>query len=316
LTIVFLVVMLSHIVKSGETALFDCIVSAMAMLFAALGYAQALCTAQKANPQLNPVGKVFHILDSKLENEANPLEITQRIRGGVRGKLEFRNIYFYYPTRPEVQVFGGLQRAEGLHMMVEGGETIGLVGRSGCGKSTIMKLLLRLYSPQRGQIFLDKRDITSLDIKWYRSQFSYLSSGSILFGDTIRNNILYGLPSATEEEVVAAATTVNAHGFIEEFETKYETRLSGIALSRVQYLKILLARTVIRDAPILLLDDLTKGLDPENEKEVRSALDAFRLTRNRTTLLVDQRYLSFKGLHKAALIDKGGFAKYCTLPEA
>jgi ATP-binding cassette subfamily B protein len=160
------------------------------------------------------------------------------------------------------------------------------VGPSGIGKSTILSLMLRLYDPRQGRVLIDERDIRDYALASLRSQISIVLQDSVLFAASVHDNIVYGCPGASPEEVEAAARLANAHDFIEAMPQGYEGIVGerGVTLSGGQRQRIAIARAAIRKAPILLLDEPTTGLDEENQRMVLEALD--RLAQGRTTLLV------------------------------
>uniref|UniRef100_A0A915MEI2 P-loop containing nucleoside triphosphate hydrolase protein n=1 Tax=Meloidogyne javanica TaxID=6303 RepID=A0A915MEI2_MELJA len=187
------------------------------------------------------------------------------VRQNVKGHIQLRNVYFSYPSRPGVPVL------RGLSLDVQSGQTVALVGFSGCGKSTIMALLERYYSPIRGSILLDGIPIEDMNIHKLRSQVCIVSQEPILFDCSIRDNILYGLPDQkkiSHEKIVNACTSANAHNFIIGLPDGYDTRVGekGIQLSGGQKQRIAIARALIRDPAVLLLDEATSALDTENEK--------------------------------------------------
>ncbi|NXM07534.1 MDR2 protein, partial [Tyrannus savana] len=177
------------------------------------------------------------------------------------GNIEFRNIHFVYPTRPEVPVL------QGLSVKVNKGQTLALVGSSGCGKSTSIQLLERFYDPVEGQVV--KTDL-SLHIQWLRSRLGLVSQEPILFDCSIAENISYGDNSrvVSQEEIEAAAKAANIHAFIEKLPEKYNTRVGdkGTQLSGGQKQRIAIARALVRNPAVLLLDEATSALDTESEK--------------------------------------------------
>ena len=195
-----------------------------------------------------------------------------------RGAVRFERVSFgYEPERPVLQ---------DISFEVRSGQRVALAGISGSGKSTLASLLLRLYDPDHGQVGIDGRDIHSYTLASLRSQISVILQDSVLFAASVRDNIAYAAPDATEEEIEAAARLANAHEFIEALPQGYDTVLGerGVTLSGGQRQRIAIARAAIRRAPILILDEPTTGLDEENRRAVVEALE--RLAEGRTTFLI------------------------------
>uniref|UniRef100_A0A914M010 ABC-type xenobiotic transporter n=1 Tax=Meloidogyne incognita TaxID=6306 RepID=A0A914M010_MELIC len=224
------------------------------------------------------------------------------VRQNVKGHIQLRNVNFSYPSRPGVPVLLGLS------LDVQSGQTVALVGFSGCGKSTIMALLERYYSPIRGSILLDGIPIEDMNIHKLRSQVCIVSQEPILFDCSIRDNILYGLPDQkkiSHEKIVNACTSANAHNFIIGLPDGYDTRVGekGIQLSGGQKQRIAIARALIRDPAVLLLDEATSALDTENEKVVQKALETAR--EGRTCLIIAHRLSTVQNSDVIAVIDEG-----------
>jgi ATP-binding cassette, subfamily B, bacterial MsbA len=222
--------------------------------------------------------RVFAMLDSKPEivdrREAVPLAI----RGGA---IALQDVTFTY---------GGEAAAlDRLDLDIPAGATVALVGPSGAGKSTIFNLILRFFDPDSGEVRIDGQDLRDVTLSSLRSAIAMVSQDSLLFDDTIRANILYGRPAASEEEVVAAATSAHADNFIRELPRGYDTPAGprGVRLSGGQRQRILIARAMLRNAPILLLDEATSALDNESERIVQAALQ--QLKRGRTTVVIAHR---------------------------
>lgn len=194
------------------------------------------------------------------------------------GEIRFEHVTLAYSGRPEVLI--------DLNLRIRPGQTVALVGESGAGKSTIAGLLLRLYDPDQGRVLIDGTDIRELTLDSVRGQIGIVLQDSVLFATTIRENIGYGAPAATDRDVEAAARVANAHNFITALPDGYDTVVGerGVTLSGGERQRIAIARAAIRRAPIIILDEPTRGLDPENEWEVLEALR--RLAAARTTLHV------------------------------
>ena len=216
---------------------------------------------------------------------------------GLRGEIVFRDVSFDYGDGRDV--------LRNVSFAVAPGQRLALVGVSGAGKSTIVSLILRLYEPQRGAILIDGRDIRQYRRASLRRHIGLVLQQSILFGATIRENIAYGKPRATSQEIEAAARAANADEFIRELEHGYDTVIGerGATLSGGQRQRIAIARALIRDAPILILDEPMTGLDGESEGKVREALD--RLTAGKTSVIVTHDLQSVADADQVLVLDGG-----------
>jgi len=222
-----------------------------------------------------------------------------RTLDSVRGEIDFEDVEFSYPTRPDIKVL------KGLTFSAKPKQTVALVGESGCGKSTTVSLLERLYLPSAGKIKLDGVPIDELEIEWLRSQIGLVSQEPTLFATTIYENIRYGKPDATKEEIEAAAKMANAHNFICSFPQGYDTPVGekGATLSGGQKQRIAIARALVRNPKILLLDEATSALDSESEKIVQDALD--RAREGRTTIVIAHRLSTIRNADLIVVIDEG-----------
>ncbi|KAI3765918.1 hypothetical protein L2E82_15964 [Cichorium intybus] len=203
----------------------------------------------------------------------------------VKGALEFKDIDFAYPSRPESLVL------KKFNLKVKACQTVGLVGQSGSGKSTVVNLLERFYDPIEGEILLDGINIKLLQLKWLRSQMGLVSQEPILFATSINDNILFGKEGATKEEIIEAAKKANAHNFIMQLPNGYDTPVGelGTQMSGGQKQRISIARALLRQPKILLLDEATSSLDSHSEKAVQEALNCASI--GRTTIVI-AHYLS------------------------
>jgi ATP-binding cassette subfamily B protein len=214
-----------------------------------------------------------------------------------RGKIEFREVDFgYRPDEPVLRRFS---------MTAEPGETTALVGPSGAGKSTITALLERFYEPQSGAILIDGQDIAKVSRHSLRDQIAYVSQEVFLFSGTVRDNIAFGHPGATESDIVAAAKAAHAHDFIMGFGSGYETQVGehGAQLSGGQRARISIARAFLKNSPILLLDEPTAALDSESEVMVQRAIDALKVSR--TTLVIAHRLQTVLAASRILVIEHG-----------
>nr|XP_020462921.1 multidrug resistance protein 1-like [Monopterus albus]XP_020462922.1 multidrug resistance protein 1-like [Monopterus albus] len=217
----------------------------------------------------------------------------------IKGNIEFKNIHFSYPSRPDVKILNN------LCLNVKSGQTIALVGSSGCGKSTTIQLLQRFYDPQEGSVSIDGHDIRSLNIRYLREMIGVVSQEPILFATTIAENIRYGRPDVTQEEIEQAAKEANAYDFIMNLPDKFETLVGdrGTQMSGGQKQRIAIARALVRNPKILLLDEATSALDAESETIVQTALDKVRL--GRTTIVVAHRLSTIRNADVIAGFQNG-----------
>jgi ABC-type multidrug transport system fused ATPase/permease subunit len=227
-------------------------------------------------------------LDEKLNNKER-----------MNGEIEFQDVEFAYPSRKEIQVL------KGISFTASKGQQIAIVGGSGGGKSTIASMVMRFYNADKGTILIDGKSIMDYDLNYLRSQIAYVPQDVILFGGTIYENILYGKPNATREEVVMAAKKANALQFIESFPEQFETLVGerGIQLSGGQKQRIAIARAVIKNPAILVLDEATSALDSESELLVQEALDD--LMQNRTSIVIAHRLSTIRNADQIIVLSKG-----------
>ncbi|XP_059662526.1 putative multidrug resistance protein [Cornus florida] len=217
----------------------------------------------------------------------------------VRGELEFKGIYFSYPSRPDTPIL------QALNLRIPAAKTVGLVGGSGSGKSTIISLLQRFYDPIEGEILLDGYKIKKLHLKWLRSQMGLVNQEPILFATSIKENILFGKEGASEEDLEGAAKAANAHDFISKLPDGYETQVGqfGVQLSGGQKQRIAIARALIRDPKILLLDEATSALDAVSERTVQEAIDQASV--GRTTIVIAHRLSTIRMANLIVVLQSG-----------
>ncbi|KAI3779479.1 hypothetical protein L2E82_09200 [Cichorium intybus] len=217
----------------------------------------------------------------------------------VMGRIEFRNVEFSYPSRPDTPIL------QGLDLKIKAGKTIGLVGGSGSGKSTIISLLERFYDPIKGDILLDGHRIKGLQLKWLRSQMGLVNQEPVLFATSIKENMLFGKEGVSTEFVELAAKAANAHDFIVNLTNGYETQVGqfGIQLSGGQKQRIAIARALLKEPKILLLDEATSALDTECERVVQEALDQASV--GRTTIIVAHRLKTIRKADKIVVLESG-----------
>lgn len=242
-------------------------------------------------------GRLAELLsaESTIKAPPQPVALPERVQGEIR----FDNVTFHYPTKKDAAAL------EGFDLTVKPGETLALVGPSGAGKTTVLQLLLRFYDPQAGRITIDGTDIAATEPTDFRRHLSLVPQDTIIFADTVAENIRYGRLNATDDEVRAAAEAAAARGFIERSSEGYETFLGerGTRLSGGQRQRIAIARAILRDAPILLLDEATSALDAESELKVQQALE--HLMEGRTTLVIAHRLATVKKADRIIVLDEG-----------
>jgi len=239
--------------------------------------------------------RVFELLDHQRNLEIEGGEAV----GNVTGSLHFDRVSFSYPTRPDVTVLHEFELA------LVPGEIVALVGPSGAGKSTVASLLPRFYDPTHGKITLDGTDLKQFNTRSLRQKIGAVMQEPMLFADSIAENIRYGRPDASDEEVRRAAHDANATSFIEKFPDSYETLVGerGIRLSGGQKQRIAVARAVLKDPRILILDEATSALDAESEHLVYEALD--RLMQGRTTIVIAHRLSTVRSADRVVVLDQG-----------
>ncbi|XP_052792991.1 ATP-dependent translocase ABCB1-like isoform X1 [Mya arenaria] len=215
------------------------------------------------------------------------------------GTIRLTNVHFNYPSRPDVKVL------RGVDLEICRGQTVALVGASGCGKSTIVQLLQRFYDPEQGSIFVDGVNVKDLNLKWLREHIGIVSQEPVLFGNTIGENIRFGNLNVTQEGIERAAKEANAHDFILQLPDKYETLVGerGAQLSGGQKQRIAIARALVRDPKILLLDEATSALDMESEGVVQEALE--KASHGRTTVVIAHRLSTIKNADMIASFQDG-----------
>lgn len=241
--------------------------------------------------------KVFNVIERKSSISSLSNDGAKPIKS--HGSIEFKNVVFNYPSRPDVEIL------RGLNLTIDPGQTVALVGGSGCGKSTCIQLLQRFYDPEQGQVLLDGHDLKDLNVAWLRSNIGVVGQEPVLFGTTIAENIRYGKLGATDEEIVSAAKEANAHDFIMKLQNGYDTMVGerGAQMSGGQKQRIAIARALVRSPNILLLDEATSALDTRSEARVQAALD--RASQGRTTIIVAHRLSTIRGADKIIVLSNG-----------
>jgi ABC-type multidrug transport system fused ATPase/permease subunit len=259
------------------------------------GFADLYSNLQKT---LGATQRVREILREPIEQVSiHESQVDPKYR--LQGEVEFRNIAFSYPTRREVPVLRDIS----LH--ARPGQQIALVGPSGAGKSTIASLLLHFYEPDAGIVYFDGRPASEIPIAQLRLQMAVVPQDILLFGGTIRENIAYGKPGASQESIEEAARKAHAHEFIQGFPEGYETVVGerGVKLSGGQRQRIAIARAILKDPVILILDEATSSLDSASEALVQDALE--NLMKNRTSFVIAHRLSTIRNAHQIIVLEKG-----------
>nr|AQV04124.1 phosphatidylcholine translocator ABCB4 [Castor fiber] len=296
----------AYLIVNGHMRFRDVILVFSAIVFGAVALGHASSFAPDYAKAKLSAAHLFNLF------ERQPL-IDSYSREGLwpdkfEGNVTFNEVVFNYPSRPNLPVL------QGLNLEVKKGQTLALVGSSGCGKSTVVQLLERFYDPLAGTVFLDGQEAKKLNVQWLRAQLGIVSQEPILFDCSIAENIAYGDNSrvVTQDEIVSAAKAANIHPFIETLPHKYETRVGdkGTQLSGGQKQRIAIARALIRQPQILLLDEATSALDTESEKVVQEALDKAR--EGRTCIVIAHRLSTIQNADLIVVIQNGKVKEHGT----
>ena len=241
------------------------------------------------------IKRIAELLDAKADVADRPG--VERLTG-VRGDIEFRNLSFQYPD-------GEFDALEDISFTIKAGENVGLVGKTGSGKTTLVDLILRTYNVPDGTLFIDGHDVNAVTIQDVRAACAYVPQDNFLFSDTISNNIGFGVDDKREDRISDAAKLADVHSNIKEFSLGYETVLGerGVTVSGGQKQRISIARALLKDAPILILDDSVSAVDTKTE---RTILENLRTTRaGKTTILIAHRISTIEQMDKILFIDDG-----------
>lgn len=290
---------LNNTLTLGELQAF---ISYMMMFYAPV---RSLCNlSEQLESAATTAERVFEIIDTEADVDEDPDAVDP---GQLRGEVEFRNVSFTYD--------GFARILDQIDFKVEAGEMIGIVGPSGAGKSTLVNLISRFYDVSDGEITIDGNPITRIKQKPLRSQIGVVLQEPLLFQGSIAENIAYGYPTATREEVIAAARVANAHRFIMNFPDGYDTEVGerGGRLSGGERQRISIARALIGNPRILILDEATSSVDTETEYEIQEALE--RLVSGRTTFAIAHRLSTLKNADRLLVLEKGRIAEVGTHEE-
>ncbi|MEM7550634.1 MAG: ABC transporter transmembrane domain-containing protein [Bacteroidota bacterium] len=243
--------------------------------------------------------RVLEIIDSQQEVDLSDDHDSATKQLNLRGNIQFKDLAFTYPTRTDTEVL------KSVSFEIAAGKKLALVGHSGAGKSTIAQLLMRFYEEFSGSIYCDGQSILEFDLKEYRKNIALVPQEVLLFGSSIKENISYGKPGASDKEIEKAAARANALSFIESFPEGMETLVGdrGVKLSGGQRQRIAIARAILKDPSILILDEATSSLDSISEKEVQKGLD--ELMKDRTTIIIAHRLATVRKVDKILVLDHG-----------
>ncbi|RCN51734.1 ABC transporter, ATP-binding protein [Ancylostoma caninum] len=246
---------------------------------------------------MGAAGSLYQIIDREPEIDAYSTEGVRPTN--LKGKISISNLKFTYPTRPDVPIL------QGVSFEANPGETVALVGSSGCGKSTIIQLLLRYYNPLDGKITIDGVEIDKINIEFLRNYIGVVSQEPMLFNTTIEQNIRYGRENVTEGEITAALRKANAYNFVQSFPDGIKTNVGdrGTQMSGGQKQRIAIARALVRDPKVLLLDEATSALDAESEHVVQQALE--NASKGRTTIVIAHRLSTIRNADKIVAMKDG-----------
>jgi len=245
---------------------------------------EALADAEEMTVILNTPHEVQDTLKAK------KLSVT-------KGEIEFKNVDFYY--RKTRRVF------KNFNLNIRAGERIALVGPSGAGKTTVIKLLMRMHDVSNGEVLVDNQNITKVTQESLRSNVSLVPQNPILFHRTLMDNIRYGKPASTNQEIIAASKKAHCHEFVMKFSDKYDTYVGerGIKLSGGERQRVAIARAILRNSPILILDEATSSLDSASEALIQDAID--KLMKNKTVIVIAHRLSTIRKMDRIIFIDEG-----------
>ncbi|KAL6660468.1 hypothetical protein ACP70R_002014 [Stipagrostis hirtigluma subsp. patula] len=287
----------SQLVARGEIKGGDAIACFFGVMVGGRGLALSLSYYAQFAQGTVAAGRVFEVIDRAPEIDA--YGGGGRALSSVRGRIEFKDVEFAYPSRPEAMILYN------LNLTIPAAKTLALVGVSGGGKSTMFALIERFYDPTRGTITLDGQDLPSLNLRWLRSQIGLVGQEPVLFATSIIENVMMGKEKATRQEAIAACAKANAHTFVLGLPDGYDTQVGdrGAQLSGGQKQRIALARAIIRDPRVLLLDEPTSALDAESEAVVQQSID--RLAAGRTVVVIAHRLATVRNADTIAVLDRG-----------
>ena len=288
----------AHSVKNHYMELSTALKEYMVFSFATFALVEPFGLAPYILKRRKSLISVFEIIDRTPKIE--PDDTSALKPPNVYGSMEFKSVDFCYPTRPELLVLSN------FNLKVGGGQTVAVVGVSGSGKSTIISLIERFYDPVAGQVFLDGRDLNQFNLRWLRSHLGVVQQEPVIFSTTIRENIIYARHNASKAEMKEAARIANAHHFISSLPNGYDTHVGmrGVDLTPGQKQRIAIARVVLKNAPILLLDEASSAIESESSKVVQEALDTL-IMGNKTNILIAHRAAMMKHVDNIVVLNGG-----------
>ncbi|EXB65324.1 ABC transporter B family member 20 [Morus notabilis] len=288
----------AYSVKHGYMELSTALKEYMVFSFATFALVEPFGLAPYILKRRKSLLSVFEIIDRV--PKIDPDDNSAMKPPNVYGSIELKNVDFCYPTRPEVLVLSNFS------LKVNGGQTVAVVGVSGSGKSTIISLIERFYDPVAGQVLLDGRDLKQYNLRWLRNHLGLVQQEPIIFSTTIRENIIYARHNASEAEMKEAARIANAHHFISSLPHGYDTHVGmrGVDLTPGQKQRIAIARVVLKNAPILLLDEASSSIESESSRVVQEALDTL-IMGNKTTILIAHRAAMMRHVDNIVVLNGG-----------
>ena len=293
-----------HKVLGGELSLGD-FVAFTGYMWQFYGPVESLCRLNhRFQRAATSAERVFETLDTQPDVVDQP---GARAISRIEGRVEFRGATFAYDTGKPV--------LKDIDLVVEPGEMIGLAGHSGAGKSTLINLIARFYDVEEGAVLIDGHDIRDVELKSLRNQIGVVLQEPFLFNGTVGDNIAYGHPEATLDEIVAAAKAAHAHDFILDLPDGYDTMTGerGVRMSGGERQRVSIARAILRDPRILILDEATSSVDTETEVKIQEALE--RLIQGRTTFAIAHRLSTLRHADRLLILEKGGIAEIGTHDE-
>ncbi|BFY98378.1 hypothetical protein BsWGS_01418 [Bradybaena similaris] len=294
----------AYLIEQNEMSFGDVFLVFSAIVYGAMGLGNAAAFAPDVGKAQLSARKIIHLIDTKPTLDYTTSD-GNKLPNEYKAEISFKSVHFRYPNRITVPVL------QGLTFTVSPGQTLALVGSSGCGKSTSIQLIERFYDAEDGSVCLANNDIKTLNIQWLRAQLGLVSQEPILFDCSIAENIAYGDNSrtVTMDEIIKAAREANIHTFIASLPDGYETNVGskGTQLSGGQKQRIAIARALVRSPKVLLLDEATSALDTESEKIVQEALDKARA--GRTCVVIAHRLSTIKNADKICVVSHGKIAE-------